>query len=82
MITDCLHMSFLQRFMLSNQQKNMHMNHIACVESDYSGKPCEQLFQILGTTQDPDVIKGLKKILLARGYTRKEIQQVIEPQTH
>lgn len=75
-------MSFLQRFILSNRQHNTHLNQIACVESDYASKSCEQLFHIIGTTQDQDLIHGLKKLLISRGYTRKEVQQVISPQSH
>ncbi|GAA5005987.1 hypothetical protein GCM10023206_11180 [Acinetobacter puyangensis] len=75
-------MSFLQRFILSNQQHNSQLNHITCIENDFAAKSCEQLFQILGTTQDPDLISGLKKLLLSRGYTRREIQQVIQPRAH
>lgn len=75
-------MSLLHRFVLSNQHQNTQRNHIACIANDYAGKSCEQLFQILGNTQDQDLIFGLKKLLLSRGYTRKEIQQVIQPTSH
>ncbi|KAA8735505.1 hypothetical protein F4V57_01520 [Acinetobacter qingfengensis] len=73
-------MSILQRFILSNQQHNRHLNQVHCVENDYAGKSCEQLFQILLTTQDQDLISGLKRLLLSRGYTRKELQQILTPQ--
>lgn len=72
-------MSFLQRLILSNQQHNLRMNHISSVENDYASKPCEQLFHILANTQDQELIKGIKKLLLARGYTRKEIQFLVQP---
>ena len=75
-------MSFLQRFMQSNQQDNIHANHVACIENDYSYKSCEQLFQILSSSQDPHLITGLKKLLISRGYSRKEIEQQLQPHMH
>lgn len=82
MVKTVFYMSFLQRFILSNQQHNTHLNQVSCIENDYASKSCEQLFQILGSAQDPDLITGLKKLLLSRGYSRKEIQQVIQPVNH
>lgn len=75
-------MSFLQRFMQSNQQHNVHLNHVACIENDYSSKSCERLFQILSSTQDPELVTGLKNLLVSRGYSRKEIQDLLQQKAH
>lgn len=66
-------MSLLHRFVLSNQHQNTQRNHIACIENDYAGKSCEQLFQILGNTQDQDLISGLEKTTpLSWLYTQRD----------
>lgn len=69
-------MSFLQRIMSLGQNQNTQLNHIACIENDYSAKSCEQLLALLKTQQDPDVIAGIKKLLVSRGYSRKELQNM------
>jgi hypothetical protein len=72
-------MSFLQRLILSNQQPQHELAQVAGIEQDYVGKSCEQLFQILVTTQDPELIAGLKRLLLSRGHSRKVLQQILSP---
>lgn len=73
-------MSFLQRFILSRRQHNAHLNHIACIENDYSSKSCEKLLELLAVEKDEDILVGITKILVSRGYSRKELQQIASPQ--
>lgn len=71
-------MNFLSRFITSSTHlDNTHRNHICCIESDYSCKPCDELFRVLRMTQDEDLIQGLKKLLISRGYSRHEIEAEI-----
>ena len=68
-------MSFWQK-LFSNEQHNEHKNQIACVENDCSCKTNEQLVHALSTATDEDVIIGIKKVLVARGYSRKELNEL------
>lgn len=65
-------MSFWQK-LFSDQQVNAHKNQTACVENDCSCKSNEQLITALKQATDEDVILGIKKVLAARGYSRKEL---------
>lgn len=67
-------MSLWQKF-FHKDQENEHKNHIACVENDCSCLSDEQLLVMLCESQNQDVIKGIKKVLNARGYSKKELQQ-------
>lgn len=77
-------MSFLQRVFSFGQKdvENTQLNHIACIENDYAGKSCDQLLALLHTEQDPDTIAGLKKLLISRGYSKKELQQLCSTTQH
>lgn len=71
-------MSFWQKF-FGAQHNNDHKNHVAWVENDCACKTNEQLLQTLALTQDEDVIKGIKRILLSRGFSRRELNQLSYP---
>lgn len=73
-------MRIWQKLFSSNPQHNLHKNQIACVENDYSCKSNEQLILTLQTSCDEDVISGVKKVLLSRGYSRKDLTALISPQ--
>ena len=77
-------MSFLQRvFSFGHKDAdNMQANHIACIENDYAGKSCDQLLALLHTEQDQDTIIGLKKLLVSRGYSKKELQELCSMKQH
>lgn len=68
-------MSFWQK-LFSNPVQNQHKNHIACIENDCSCKSDQQLLEALTKTQDEDMIIGIKKVLVARGYSRKELNEI------
>ncbi|MCG2572545.1 MULTISPECIES: hypothetical protein [Acinetobacter] len=72
-------MSFWQKFFGAHDQHNDHKNHVAWVENDCACKTNDQLLQTLALTQDEDVIKGIKRILLSRGFSRKELNQLTCP---
>lgn len=75
-------MSFLQRVLSFGQGQNLQLNHIACIENDYSGKSCDQLLALLQQETDPDKIVGIKKLLVSRGYSKKELQQLCSTTQH
>ena len=64
---------------MANQQQNEQKNQIACVESDCSCKSDDQLLSALTIADDEDVIIGIKKVLMSRGYTRKELNLIQHP---
>ncbi|RKG34067.1 hypothetical protein [Acinetobacter tianfuensis] len=68
-------MSFWQK-LFSNEQQNEHKNQISCVENDCSCKSNEQLIEKLVQATDEDVIIGIKKVLVSRGYSRKELNEL------
>ncbi|EEH67494.1 hypothetical protein L313_1561 [Acinetobacter haemolyticus CIP 64.3 = MTCC 9819] len=72
-------MSFWEKLFSAEQQHNEHKNQIACVENDCSCKTNEQLLEALVKARDEDVIKGIKKVLISRGYSRKELLEMINP---
>ncbi|MFW2055885.1 hypothetical protein [Acinetobacter haemolyticus] len=72
-------MSFWEKLFSVEQQHNEHKNQIACVENDCSCKTNEQLLEALVKARDEDVIKGIKKVLISRGYSRKELLEMINP---
>ena len=74
-------MSFWQK-LFSNEQHNEHKNQIACVENDCSCKSNEQLLDQLANATDEDVIIGTKKVLVARGYSRKELNELRQQPLH
>ena len=72
-------MSFWQKLLNADQQYNEHKNQTSCVENDCSCKSNEQLLEALVKATDEDVIKGIKKVLISRGYSRKELLAMITP---
>ena len=68
-------MSFWQK-LFSDQQVNVHKNQTACVENDCVCKSNQELITALKTATDEDVILGIKKVLAARGYSRKELNEL------
>lgn len=73
-------MSFWQKlFPVVNHEQNEHKNQIACVENDCSCKSNEQLVTALLKATDEDVIIGIKKVLASRGYSRKELNDLLHP---
>ena len=77
-------MSFLDRVFSLGQKDadNTQLNHIACIENDYSGKSCDELLALLQNETDSDMIAGLKKLLVSRGYSKKELQQLCSNVQH
>ena len=71
-------MHFWQKLFMAGQQHNEHRNHTSCIENDYSCKSNEQLLNVLAQSTDEDTIKGIKKILISRGYNRKELIQLTQ----
>lgn len=71
-------MSFWQNLLRSDQQKNELRNQVACVESDCACTSNEQLIASLLQEQDPEIRQGKTKVLMSRGYTRKELDALIE----
>ena len=72
-------MSFWQKLFLNTPQQNEHKNQIACVENDCSCKTNDQLIEALKKATDEDVIFGIKKVLMSRGYSRKDLLDLIQP---
>lgn len=72
-------MSFWQKLFMANQQQNEQKNQIACVENDCSCKSNDQLLSALLNTTDEEIIIGIKKVLMSRGYSRKELNQLQHP---
>ncbi len=72
-------MSFWQKLFMANQQQNEQKNQIACVENDCSCKSNDQLLSALLNATDEDTIIGIKKVLMSRGYSRKELHQLQHP---
>ena len=73
-------MSFWQKlFMAENTLQNEHKNQIACVENDCSCKSNDQLLSALSNATDQDVIIGIKKVLISRGFSKKELNQLQHP---
>ena len=68
-------MSFWQK-LFADKQLNQHKNQIACVENDCCCKSNEQLLEALAQATDEDTIVGIKKVLAARGYSRKELNEL------
>lgn len=69
-------MSLWQMLFNRETENNQHKNHIACVANDCSCLSDEQLLDMLRETDDEDVATGIKQILNARGYSKKELQQI------
>lgn len=72
-------MAFWQKLFTSDPLQNEHKNQIACVENDCSCKTNEQLINTLNNASDEDVILGIKKVLMSRGYSRRELNLLQHP---
>jgi hypothetical protein len=71
-------MSFWQKLFSNDSQLNEHKNQIACVENDCSCKTNEQLITALQKASDEDVIRGIKKVLASRGYSKKDLADLVD----
>lgn len=69
-------MSFWQKLFSANQH-NEHKNHSCCVENDFACRSNDQLLQAIVEETDEDVILGIKRILISRGYSRKELLELL-----
>jgi hypothetical protein len=72
-------MSFWQKLFVSNPEQNEHKNQIACVENDCSCKTNDQLILALQNATDEDTVQGIKKVLISRGYSRKDLTEFVNP---
>ena len=72
-------MTFWQKLFSSDHEQNEHKNQIACVENDCACKTNEQLIAALQKATDEDVILGIKKVLMSRGYSRKDLAALLQP---
>ena len=73
-------MSFWQKLFSSHSQLNEHKNQITCVENDCACKSNEQLIEALLKAEDEDVVQGIKKVLISRGYSKKELTDLVHSQ--
>jgi len=73
-------MSFWKKLLSVDQQENEHKNQIACIENDCSCKSNDQLLSALLEEKDEEIILGITNILISRGYSRKEINQLLPSQ--
>ena len=74
-------MSFWQKLFSTDVEQNEHKNQIACVENDCSCKTNDQLIIALQKATDEDIIQGIKKVLMSRGYSRKDLTELRNPPT-
>ncbi|QIO08779.1 hypothetical protein [Acinetobacter lanii] len=72
-------MTFWQKLFSGDPQQNEHKNQIAWVENDCACKTNEQLIAALQKATDEDVILGIKKVLMSRGYSRKDLTALLQP---
>ena len=70
-------MSFWHTLFSPNEQQNEHKNQVACIENDCSCKTNDQLLSLLTQATDEDVIAGIKKVLVSRGYSKKELNNFL-----
>lgn len=70
-------MSFWHKLFTTGQH-NEHKNQIVCIENDCSYKSNEQLLDALRKSKDDKVIQGIKKVLIARGYSRRELMEFMQ----
>lgn len=75
-------MSFWQKLFSQDEQQNEHKNQIACIKNDCSYKTNDQLLLLLKQATDEDVITGIKEVLVSRGYSPKELNQLGLPSIH
>ncbi|AOA58754.1 hypothetical protein [Acinetobacter larvae] len=75
-------MSFWHKVLLIDQQHNEQKNQIACIENDFVCKSNDQLLTALQQATDIDIIKGIKNVLLSRGFSRKELVSYLPSQFH
>ena len=71
-------MSFWQKLFSSDSDQNEQKNQIACVENDCSCKTNDQLITALQKATDEDVIRGIKKVLSSRGYSKKDLADLVD----
>ncbi|WP_017400597.1 hypothetical protein [Acinetobacter radioresistens] len=69
-------MSFWQKLFSADQQQNAHKNQVVCVENDCACKSNAQLMEALAKATNEDVIAGITRVLVSRGYSRKELSEI------
>lgn len=69
-------MSIWQKLFSTREIQNFDKNHTACVTNDCLRKSNEQLIQTLKATRDACVLKGIKRVLMSRGYSKKELDSI------
>lgn len=75
-------MSIWQKLFNSKHEQNSQKNNMACIENDCSCKSNEQLIQALKAAHDEYVVKGIKRVLMSRGFSRKELDQFKQHTIH
>lgn len=71
-----LHMSIWQRLFISKHLFNSGKNNIACIENDCACKSNEQLLYALQNTGDEGIAIGIKRVLISRGYSKRELNSL------
>ncbi|MBF7682712.1 hypothetical protein I2F27_05105 [Acinetobacter sp. B5B] len=66
-------MSIWQKLFLPKNIVNGGKNNIACVENDCACKSNEELLQALQATHDEGVAIGIKRVLMSRGFSKREL---------
>ena len=69
-------MSIWQKLFGTHTTQNSYKNHLASVESSCLCKTNEQLIQALKSAHSDCKIKGIKRVLMSRGFTRREIDGI------
>ena len=69
-------MRIWQKLFGTHTEHNSYKNHIASVENSCICKTNDQLLQALQSAHNQYVIKGIKRVLMSRGFTRKELEGI------
>lgn len=72
-------MTFWQKIFSRDTQLNEQKNQVVCVSNDCACKSNEQLITALQNATDEEVILGIKKVLMSRGYSRKDLNAFLTP---
>ncbi len=70
-----MNMRFWQNWLNSDSIFNVRKNYMACIENDCACKTNEQLLQMLKQAQEHHVVQGIKKVLMARGFSINDLPQ-------
>lgn len=61
---------------------NCDKNQIANIENDCSCKTNEQLLQSLQCAHNQSMVKGIQRVLMSRGFSRKELENLQQHTIH